>query len=331
MKAIFKIIALAILIFLVSCEQISGYKYNNGSLPVIPTNLSDFNTEYDDYNSTAPSLGYLIPFCFSTNRNTFGQQFDIIYRPMNVNFDKTSGELTVSDQYANWSSIRDDYEVIKFGIQNIKTSGNEFGPNLIIDRNVNEINFTLMYSTDVNGNSQIYYTSNRTEESFSEPKEVAFLKSNFEDMYPSFNSDKSKLYFCSTRNNEKFDFFSVDLNPSLDTESLLSDTSTLKITLESFLSSTANDKCPFIFENKMVFASDRDGGYGGYDLYYSDLENGEWSKPQNFGADINTQSDEFRPILIDEGVSSQIMMVFSSNRLGGKGGYDLYYVGIDDE
>ena len=37
--------------------------------------LSDFNTEYDDFNSTAPSLGELIPFCFSTNRNSNGNAF----------------------------------------------------------------------------------------------------------------------------------------------------------------------------------------------------------------------------------------------------------------
>lgn len=68
-----------------SCERtFGGYKYEEGSLPESPVNLTEFNTEHDDYNSTAPTLGELIPFCFSTNRNKNGVEFDIIYEPMNV-------------------------------------------------------------------------------------------------------------------------------------------------------------------------------------------------------------------------------------------------------
>ena len=82
----------------------------------------------------------------------------------------------------------------------------------------------------------------------------------------------------------------------------------------------------------LYFSSDRPGGYGGFDLFYSILENGEWSEPINFGEKINTEFDEYRPILIDEGVSwTQTMMMFSSNRTGGLGGFDLYFVGIENE
>lgn len=52
----------------------------------------------------------------------------------------------------------------------------------------------------------------------------------------------------------------------------------------------------------MVFASNRDGGYGGFDLYYSVLLNNEWSEPVNFGPKINAEYDDYRPILINEGI-----------------------------
>ena len=82
----------------------------------------------------------------------------------------------------------------------------------------------------------------------------------------------------------------------------------------------------------MVFTSNRAGGFGGFDLYYSLLKNGKWSEPINFGAKINSEFDEYRPVLINEGVSeTQTMMVFSSNRTGGLGGFDLYFVGIKNE
>ena len=60
-----KFIALAALMSLLSCEYIGprGYKYEQGSLPDSPVNLESFNSEYDDYNSTAQSLGRLKPLC----------------------------------------------------------------------------------------------------------------------------------------------------------------------------------------------------------------------------------------------------------------------------
>jgi len=80
-----------ILVVSLSCEEFcQDISIIRVSLPETPVNLSDFNSVYDDYNSTAPSLGELIPFCFSTNRKSQGNAFDIIYMPMNVNFDKTS-------------------------------------------------------------------------------------------------------------------------------------------------------------------------------------------------------------------------------------------------
>jgi hypothetical protein len=333
MKIIFKVILLTVLIISTSCEKTpSGYKYNQGSLPENPVNLSDFNTEYDDYNSTAPSLGELIPFCFSTNRNSNGNEFDIIYMPMNVNFNKTSGILKVTNEYDNWGIYMDDYEIIKTGLNKIQTSGNEYGPSLLIGYESNEYNFTLMYSSDVTGNAQIKYVSNVTNKDFSEPKEVVFLNSEFDDMYPTFNSDKSKIYFCSNRDSESFDFYFANVNTDMDTETLLSDNSDYEIFMDRALSSESDDKCPFILDNKMVFASNRAGGFGGFDLYYCNFENGQWSEPINFGEKINTESDEYRPILINEGVSwTQTMMVFSSNRTGGLGGFDLYFVGIENE
>lgn len=328
-----KTILLIVWIISTSCERTPvGYKYEDGSLPDTPVNLTDFNTEYDDFNSTAPSLGELIPFCFSTNRNSSGNEFNIIFQPMNVNFNKTSGVLKVTNGYANWGVYSDHYEIIRTGLSKIKTTGNEFGPNLITGYSSNKYNFTLLYSTDVTGNSQINFVSNRTNETFSEPKEVEFLNSEFEDLYPAFNSGKTKIYFCSNRNGKGFDLYYVNVNPEIDIELLLSDNSSREIFMDSSLSGSSDDKCPFIFENKMVFASDRDGGFGGFDLYYSIFENGGWSEPVNFGEKINTEFDEFRPILINEGVSrTQTMMVFSSNRTGGLGGFDLYFAGIENE
>jgi hypothetical protein len=309
-----------------------GYKYNSGSLPEIPVNLEAFNTEYDDYNATAPTLGHLIPFCFSTNRKSNGNDFDVIYQPMNVNFDKTTGELKVTNQYDNWGTLADDYGILANGVETINTPGDEFGPCLLphyVD-STNSFDFVLMYASDLAGDFEIRYTYSTSRYPFAESRPVAFLNSEFNDLYPSFDADFTHLYFCSDREDGVFNIFQVAIgDDEQEIVQVLSDTTSHVITRDTILSGAFDDKCPFIFGNTIVFTSNRPGGMGGFDLYYSEFEGGQWSSPVNFGPKINTEFDEYRPILIDEGVDyERSMMVFSSNRTGGLGGFDLYFAGV---
>jgi len=309
----------------------SGYKYNYGDLPNSPVNLDAFNSEYDDYNSTAPSLGRLMPFCFSTNRFSGGEQFDIIYMPMNIYFDKMSGQLDILNTYSNWSVFMEEYEVInREALPKINTASNEFGPYLMPGYRLNGYYFTLMYASNVSGNFDIYFTTNRVEPKFSESKPIAFLNSPYDDAYPAFSTDSTMLYFCSNRNNGNFDIYYTTIEqPEHELELLFADTTAREIKLDTILSGPYEDKCPFIFLDRLVFTSNRPGGYGGYDLYYSMWSGTEWTAPVNFGPEINSSADEYRPIVISSEVTySKYMMVFSSNRAGGKGGFDLYYVGI---
>lgn len=69
---------------------------------------------------------------------------------------------------------------------------------------------------------------------------------------------------------------------------------------------------------RIVFASDRDGGAGGWDLWQSVLEDGRWGQPQPLA--LNTDADELDPYLSQDGR----WLYFASTRRGGKGGADLY-------
>ena len=58
----------------------------------------------------------------------------------------------------------------------------------------------------------------------------------------------------------------------------------------------------------MVFSSDeRKHGYGGYDLWYSLLRDGEWSRPVNMGNRVNSPGDDVTPCIVDD------YLFFSSN------------------
>ncbi len=148
MTKIVKIAVLILLIISASCEKDPrGYNYEQGSLRNARKSC-DFNTPSTmTANSTAPSLGRLIPFCFSTRTGIAkGNDFDVIFEPMNINFDKTTGILKVTNEYANWGVYMDDYNIIRTGLNKIKTSGNEFGPNLLTAHNSNQINFFAIFN-----------------------------------------------------------------------------------------------------------------------------------------------------------------------------------------
>jgi outer membrane protein OmpA-like peptidoglycan-associated protein/tetratricopeptide (TPR) repeat protein len=74
---------------------------------------------------------------------------------------------------------------------------------------------------------------------------------------------------------------------------------------------------------RLYFISDMSGGYGGTDIYYTDYNNGEWSKPVNAGATINTEGNEMFPS-IRKMADGRDIMYFSSNGHPGEGGLDLF-------
>lgn len=70
---------------------------------------------------------------------------------------------------------------------------------------------------------------------------------------------------------------------------------------------------------RLYFVSDRDGGFGGSDVYYCDPKGKEWKEPVNAGKLINTIGDEFFPAEDKQG-----NLFFSSNGWLGLGGFDVF-------
>ena len=160
------------------------------------------------------------------------------------------------------------------------------------------------------------------------PVGLELVNSNKDDLYPSITEDQSQLLFCSNRENDIFNIYSIQLPNQSVLHSFFTGTEPGQVALNQVLSRDYNDKCPSIYKDLLVFASDREGGQGGFDLYFSLLQNGEWTSPVNFGPEINTEYDEYRPITFPF-YDNEYLMIFSSNRPGGLGGFDLYMVKAD--
>lgn len=70
----------------------------------------------------------------------------------------------------------------------------------------------------------------------------------------------------------------------------------------------------------LYFVSDRPGGLGQTDLWYSEKQpDGNWGTPVNCGEKINTVASETFPTVNEEGI-----LYFSSKGYPGLGGYDIY-------
>jgi outer membrane protein OmpA-like peptidoglycan-associated protein len=79
----------------------------------------------------------------------------------------------------------------------------------------------------------------------------------------------------------------------------------------------------------VYFASNRSGGFGGMDIYKSELNpsTGQWGAPINLGPNINTSFNEDCPIILADGKT----LAFSSQGHYNMGGYDLFYSKLNSE
>ena len=71
---------------------------------------------------------------------------------------------------------------------------------------------------------------------------------------------------------------------------------------------------------QLFFCSTDPRGYGGYDIYVSEIVNGQPRNPVNLGPKINTAENDGYPFLHKSG-----RLYFSSRGHGGRGGLDIFY------
>lgn len=96
------------------------------------------------------------------------------------------------------------------------------------------------------------------------------------------------------------------------------------INLGPTINSKHDEDAPFVsIDGKtLYFSSNGEKSSGGFDIFYSQFSNKEWSEPQNLGAPYNSTSDDVFYVTTSDGKSAY----FSSNRADSKGKLDIYSI-----
>ncbi|MDD2825260.1 MAG: hypothetical protein PHR05_08735, partial [Bacteroidales bacterium] len=217
-----------------------------------PANLEGLNSVYNDYNSNLPFPGARSDIYFSTDRNSSGNDFDIIARCFDISYHERDDVLNITIPDNAGESML-DRKLLPF----ITTNFDELGPytyseggglnyffyahNGSEDNEFSDFDIQFVYTPRLdwgtyNGQQRLYG-----------PFKADPANSEFDDMYPVISDELGKFLFCSNRQNDSFDIYSFDLGQGPLFHDFLSGTSPYEITKESILSSAGNDKCPSLY------------------------------------------------------------------------------------
>jgi hypothetical protein len=203
----------------------------------------------------------------------------------------------------------------------VNTEYDELAPFYIKKHNL--LVFTSNRKYNGKGENQNLFMTKNTDSLWSD---VTPLNSYINSKYPegSFTwSEKNDIIYFSRKINRNTDIF--------ECEGFISDSSVYIFTEPkacSILNSSYWDSEPCITSDgqRIFFASDRPGGFGGSDIWVSDWDGEKWNAPYNLGEKINSKYNEFSPFFFDD----EKELYFSSNRKGGVGNLDFYSSQLND-
>ncbi len=148
------------------------------------------------------------------------------------------------------------------------------------------------------------------------------INSKMHESSPFFDASSQTLYF--TRNNfskNEYDELHLrDLNFELFASGYLNQNFSSALEYEIDNSNYPIGQAAMSPDGTiLIFVSDKPGGFGGADLYFTQRTSDQWSMPQNLGNIINTSGDEMYPYISNDG-----KLYFASTWHPGFGGLDIF-------
>lgn len=152
---------------------------------------------------------------------------------------------------------------------------------------------------------------------WSKPQAFTHNLKGFSTAHPWLHPNGNELFFISNRPGGlgAYDIYSSKMENGFWG---------IPVNLGENINSSLDEFYPVFQNNALYFSSNGLAGIGGLDLFKSNYNSGDFSAPVNLGIPYNSSRDDFAFILLPNGKKSE--GYFSSNREGGKGSDDIYYV-----
>jgi len=285
-------------------------------VPFEPIIVEGVSSAYDDYLPLISPDGSLALFTKAYTK----KEVQSIYT------DKFVEEFTVSKAADDKGLVFSPGEPLPYPFNSGKNQG---AASISIDNKTLFITICEFVSRDYD-NCDIYM-STRVGDGWSELKSLGPNINGLKtwESQPSISADGKTLYFASIREGN------IGFNPDNPTSDIYYSTKDEKgnwskaKNLGPKINTPGNEKSPFIHSDSqtLYFSSDGHLGIGGYDIFFSKFRDGDWTTPINIGYPINTKNNDLGFVVNTQGTKAY----FASNKLNGKGGWDIYAIDLYKE
>jgi len=284
----------------------------------------NYKSDYSETTAPVVSLLYLAKsyhneYMFDKAKETFEKYKE------NVSADDIT-EINMIDRYI--SICENGSKLMKSSLNpQIKILSAEFNTENS-DRSImaSNDNSVLIYSTvnknekTKNADNTTFYLSTLEGQKWAKPMKIDNNFNTISNEYSSKLSLRKKEFFISKNINGKKELYNISYKDGKWTEPIKLGPSVNSKAVES--ASITPDG------NTLYFSSNREGGYGGYDIYVCEkLSDGSWSKPVNLGPQVNTSYDDQSPYISNDAAT----LYFSSQGHNTMGGYDVFFSTLSDE
>ncbi len=288
--------------YIADCDEIKTFNKHND---VEVNNMLAINTEYLDFSPSPYHEGLMFTSTRGSdrlveNRDSWGKAnfTDLYYVELNQTNNTQQVNLLQGDVIGmNYDGIAtfDQSQTIMLFTRNSMEGKSKNG---LID-----LKLYMAY------NEEGYWTG---------VKSLPFNSEEFATCHPTLSSDGTRLYFASDRPGG---FGGMDIYVS----SFHNKAWTMPVNLGPSVNSAEHELFPFIAkDNTLYFSSNGHRGMGQLDIFKVTKTNDEdeesWNDRENMGFPFNSENDDFGFYINQENNSGFL----SSNRIGGKGGDDIY-------
>ena len=284
------------------CEN--ALKISGQAIRAFIDNLgSNINTQYSDYGPVISTDESMMIFTSRREGSTGGeidednQYFEDLY-------------ISYNEGKNRWSPA--------MNMKNLNTKEHDASVGLSPD---GSILYTFKGTPDGN-----LFESKLKGEDWSKPKALnKNINTKYHESSISISSDGKLLYFVSERPKDEYGTPSKGGRDIFVSERLSNGEWGPARNIGAPINTEFDEEGVFIHpDNRTIyFSSKREGSIGGYDIFYSELDdNGNWGEPVNIGMPINTPEDDVFFIVAGNGIYAYM----SSAREGGFGMQDIWRI-----